>query len=235
VGGTVYYWDHQFTSFSIPRLTVSPATGPGDPATDNLLEVTWSVTEAQGHGSGYLNSMYYRELFTPGDVDFFIADSANYGSFTSGSAFEAFETATDSVSGDVSFMPPAADDWYAVWDNQAVMNFSQVVDTTVNLYSNNGYIPPVCSLAADRGASDATVLQWETLEGVNLDAYNVYRSTSAADVGKSRTQAELAPYLLGTVPDPTYTDGDVPTAGQAFFYSVRTLGKDGTLADECVY
>jgi hypothetical protein len=236
VGGTTYYWDHQFTEFSIPRLSVSPAADPSDPATDNLMEITYSVTEAQGHGTGYSSGNHYREIFTPGDVDFFVADSANYASYTSGDPFEAFEIATDSTSGDISFMPPvAADDWYAVWANQAVMNFSQVVDTTVKLYQNNGYIPPVCNLQASKGSGGEAVLDWESLDGVNVDAYNVYRSTTAADVAKDRTQEELAPFLLATVPESTYTDAADPSPGAAFFYSVRTLGKDGTLAEECAY
>lgn len=235
VGGTTYYWDHQFTEFSVPRLSLTPATEPSDPARDNLMEVSYSVTDAQGHGNGYLNGMPYREIFTPGDLDFFLADSANYGSFTSGSSFEAFEIATDSASGEVSFVPPRTDDWYAVWDNTAVEDFAHVVETTVNLYQNNGYIPPVCHLMAHKGGGDATVLEWEELEGVNLDAYNVYRSADPVAVAKPRTQQELEPYLLATVAEPTFTDPDVPPAGSAWFYSVRTLGKDGTLADECEY
>jgi hypothetical protein len=234
-GGTTYYWDHQFTEFSIPRLSVSAAADPSDPSIANMMEITYSVTESQGHGTGYSSGNHYREIFTPGDVDFFIADSANYSSYTSDAAFEAFEIGVDSAAGDVSFVPPVADDWYAVWANQAVMNFSQVVDTTVNLYENNGYIPPVCDLQASKGAAGEAVLDWEALEGINLDAYNVYRSTDAADVAKDRTQEQLAPFLLATVPDPTYTDAESPMPGTAYFYSVRTLGKDGTLADECDY
>jgi hypothetical protein len=234
-GGNTYYWDHQFTEFSIPRLSVSPAADPSDPSRENLMEVSYSVTESQGHGTGYSNGNHYREIFTPGDVDFFIADSANYSSYTSGSAFEAFEIAEDSVSGEISFMPPEPDDWYAVWANEAVMNFGQVVDTTVNLYENNGYIPPVCELRAHKEAGDDAVLTWEELEGVNLDAYNVYRSLDAAEVAKGLTKEELAPHLLATVPEPTYTDPDMPAPASCFFYSVRTLGKSGALADECQY
>jgi hypothetical protein len=180
--------------------------------------------------------MSYREIFSPGDLDFFVADSTNYGLFTSGSAFEAFESATDSDSGAPSFVPPdTADDWYAVWDNQAVMNFSQVVDATGRLYVNNGYIPPVCSLTVDRGAADEAILDWEDLTGINMEAYNVYRSSSPADVGRDRTQSELEPYLLATEYVSTYTDGGDPGPGQCFYYSVRTLGKQGATADECVY
>jgi hypothetical protein len=233
VGGTTYLWDHQFTEFTIPRLSMSPAADPSDPDVDNLMEITYSVTAAQGHGSGYHGGMHYREVFTPGDVDFFIADAANYSSYTAGAAFEAFESAEDTAAGDVSFVPPQPDDWYAVWANEAVMNFSQVVDTTISLYANNGYIPPVCDLRITKAAAGEAILDWEDLEGVNLDAYNVYRSSDPADVGNGRTRDQLAPFLLATVPDSTYTDADSPPSGASFFYSVRTLGRNGELADEC--
>lgn len=235
VGGTTYYWDHQFTGFSIPRLSVSPAGGPSDPSIDNLLEITYSVTEAQALGEGYSGSMKYREIFQPADVDFFISDSANYSSFTSGSAFDAFETAIDSSAGNVSFVPPAAGDWYAVWSNKAVMSFSQVVDATVSLYSNNGYIPPVCLLEVRRETGGAAILDWENLTGINMDAYIVYRSANAPDVGRDRTKAELEPFLLTTTTESTHIDATNPAAGEAFFYTVRTLGKSGELAPECAY
>lgn len=232
VGGTTYYWDHQFTEFSIPRLSISPATDPADPASDNLLEVTYSVTESQGHGAGYHNGMPYREIFEPGDLDFFIADSANYDLFTGGSPFEAFEIAEDSASGDVSFMPPVAgDDWYTVWSNKAVMNFSQVVDTTVKLYQNNGYIPPVTDLTLEKITEDESLLDWSDVDGVNADQYNVYRSTQAADIGGDRTKEQLNPYLLATVPDSEYTDPMSPADGECYFYSVRTLGKSGDISE----
>jgi hypothetical protein len=201
------------------------------------MEVTYSVTEAQGMGDGYLNGMDYREIFTPGDLDFFITDSANYTLFTGDSAFEAFEIGLDSTSGDVSFMPPdVTDDWYAVWSDKAVMNFSQVVDATARLYSNNGTIAPVCHLRVDRGGAGEAILDWEDLVSINMEAYNVYRSTSALDVGHNRPQGDLAPFQIGTAYDSTYTDSEVgPPVGVVWYYTVRTLGKSGALADDCVY
>ncbi len=234
-GGMTYSWDHQFTEFSIPRVSVSPATDPADPITANLMEISYSVSQAQGHDTGYFGSLHYLETFEPGDVDFFIADSANYSSYTSDTAFEAFDIATDSASGEFSFIPPAVDDWFAVWANQAVMNFSHVVDTTVDLYENNGFIPPVCELAVSKGGSDEAILDWEDLDGINFEEYNVYRSTNAADVGKDRTQEELATFLLTTVTESTTSDAEIPAAGQTYYYSVRSLGKSGDLANECVY
>lgn len=231
---TTYYWSHQFTEGSVPRLSISPAADPPDPTIDNLMEVTFSVTDEYGFGDGYA-WIKYREVMQPGNLDFFIADSSNYSLFTSDSAFEAFEIAIDSISGDISFIPPETDDWYAVWSNKAAHNFSQVVDANVRLYSNNGYIPPICELEVNKGSSDEAILDWENLTGVNVDAYNVYRSTNASDVGSAKVKEELAPFLIDTVSDSTYTDMDDPSPGQCFYYVIRTLGKSGDIADACTY
>ncbi len=230
-GGMTYAWDHQFTSFTIPHLAVSPAADPSDPDRDWLLEVSWSVPQSHGHGTGYHAGMHYRQVFEPGDADFFLADQANYDLFTSGDAFEAFEIAEDSGSGDVSFtVPRSDDDWYAVWSNGAVMNFSQVVDATVRLYHNNGYLPPVEDLRVSRGDAGESLLDWEDVTGVNVAGYNVYRSTTAADVGRDRTGAELAPYLLAQVDVSEYTDPDPVAAGACWFYSVRTRSPAGDVS-----
>jgi hypothetical protein len=231
---TTYYWSHQFTEGSVPRLSISPAANPPDPTIDNLMEVTYSVTDEYGYGNGYAG-INYREVMQPGNVDFFMADSANYSFFTSDSPFEAFEIAVDSVSGDISFVPPETDDWYAVWSNKAAHDFSQVVDTTVKLYENNGYIQPVCELMVDKGSSNESILDWEDLTNVNMEAYNVYRSMNASDVGSTKTKEELAPFLLDTVYESAYTDYDVPSSDQCYFYAVRTLGKSGDIADACSY
>ena len=115
------------------------------------------------------------------------------------------------------------------------MRSAQVVDATVHLYSNNGYIEPVCELTADRGGAGETLLDWEDLTGINVDVYNVYRSTTAADVGKDKTGVELAPYLIATVSASTCLDATPPGPGEVLYYSVRTVGKNGDVADDCSY
>ncbi|MEW5806078.1 MAG: hypothetical protein AB1756_01810 [Acidobacteriota bacterium] len=231
-----YYWSYQFTNGSVPRLSVTPATEPPDPTIDNLMEVTYSVTDEYLTGDGFSTGITYREDIKPGNLDFFIADSYNYSLFTSGSSFQAFEIAIDSPSGNVSFIPPATDDWYATWSNKAAMNLNQVIDTTVRLYSNNGYIPPVCNLIVNKGSGGEAILDWEDLSGINMDAYNVYRSMNAADVGSGKTKDQLAPFLIATVQESTYTDSTpLNNPGDIFYYTVRTLGKSGEIADECTY
>jgi hypothetical protein len=232
---TTYYWSHQFTEGSVPRLSLSPAPYPPDPDVDYLLEATYSVTDQFAFGDGYLIGIDYRDATQPGNLDFFFVDDTNYGQFTAASAFEAFENAIDSPTGESALVCPVATDWYAVWSNEAAVNFNQVVDATVNLYSNNGYVPPVCELRSGKGIPTEAVLDWEELAGVNVDAYNVYRSTNAADVGMDKDQSQLAPYLVTTVSDSTYTDPDLPPSGQLFFFSVRTLGRSGDIAEECSY
>jgi hypothetical protein len=212
-----------------------PASYPPDPEIDHLLEVTYSVTGQHAFGDAYLIGIDYRDATQPGDLDFIFADEANYTLFTSDSAFEAFESAIDSQSGESGLVCPSADDWYAVWSNEAAVNFGQIVDATVNLYSNNGFIPPVCELSSGKGLASEAVLDWEDLLGVNVDAYNLYRSNNAADVGMDRDQGQLAPHLVTAVADSTYTDSDMPLSEQLFFYSVRTLGRSGAIAGECAY
>lgn len=232
---TTYYWSHQFTGGEVSRLSVSPASTPPDPAIDNLMEVTYSVTDEYLYGGGFITFIGFREDIRPGDLDVFLADSFYYGRFAAGRPFEAYEIAIDSPSADVSFVPPATDDWYAVWSNEATLKLAQVVDATVRLYSNNGYVAPVCELTADRGDAGETLLDWEDLTGINVDVYNVYRSTAAADVGKDKTGVELAPYLIATVSDSTCPDATLPAPGEVLYYSVRTVGKSGDVADDCQY
>ncbi len=232
---TTYYWSHQFTSGSVPRLNLSQAPDPPEPATDYMVEVIYNASDEHLFGDGFGTGISYRCDIKPGNLDFFIADSSNYGLFTSDSPFEAFDIALESPSGAVPFIPPVSDDWYAVWSNKAAMNLNQVADATVNLYRNNGYIQPVCDLMVLKGESSESILDWEDLTSVNVDAYNVYRSTDPADLDSTKTQEELAPFLLITVSESMYTDYDVPSTGQCFYYIVRTLGKSEEISDPCTY
>jgi len=232
---TVYYWSHQFTEGSVPRLSLTPASYPPDPAIDYLLEATYAVTDQHAFGDGYLIGIDYRDATQPGNLDFFFADESNYTLFAADSAFEGFESAIDSQSEQAGLVCPAAGDWYAVWSNEAAVNFGQVIDATVSLYENNGYVPPVCELLSAKGSPTEAALDWEDLLGVNVDAYNLYRSANAADVGMDRDQGQLAPYLVTTLPDSTYTDSDMPSSTELLFYSIRTLGRAGAIAGECSY
>jgi len=100
----------------------------------------------------------------------------------------------------------------------------------VKLYRNTGAVPPVEHLTVDKDADDASLLDWEDVAGHNVDGYNVYRSTAAADVGRDRTEQELEPYLLATTVESEYTDPDAVPAGQCFFYSVRTRSRKGGIS-----
>jgi hypothetical protein len=232
---TTYYWSYQFVNNSVPRLSVSQAAQPPDPSIDRFMEIHYSVTDEYLTGDAAYSGITYRQDIVPGDADFFIADSTNYGLFTSGSAFQAYEISIDGQSGETSFTPPVTDDWYAVWSNKASMNLQQLIDAKVRLCQNNGLIPPVCDLMVSKGSSNESILDWEDLISVNADGYNVYRSTNAADVAYGKTKIELEPYRIGTVTESTCTDTDSPSPGQVFFYTVRTLGKNGDIAGECVY
>jgi hypothetical protein len=232
---TTYYWSHQFTESSVPRLSISTASEPPDPLVDNLLEVAYSISDEYAFGDGYITGIDYRDAMQPGNVDFFFVDDANYGLLTTDLPFEGHGIAIDSASAEAELVAPAAGDWYAVWSNEAGVNFDQVVDATVSLYSNNGYTPPVCALVSGKGAPAEAVLDWEDPSGINVDGYNVYRSTAAADVGMDRDQSQLAPFLVTTVAESTHSDNDALTSGGLFFFSIRTLGRSGAIADECAY
>ena len=60
--------------------------------------------------------------------------------------------------------------------------------------------------------------------------YNVYRSTSAADVGAARIESELAPYLIASPAVSEYRDPDPAPAGTCWFYSVRSHSKRGGIS-----
>ncbi|RMG44636.1 MAG: hypothetical protein D6718_09625 [Acidobacteria bacterium] len=229
VAGTSYTYDVPPFPGTVPRVDVSSAPPPPDPIDDHMLEIDYSVDGELLHGDGYSTGIEYCRHLSPGNVDFFIADDPNWSQFESGSACEAHEIALDSAGGYLQFVVPDAGDWYVVFANKAGMDLGQLLAATVRLYRNTGAVPPVEHLTVDRDGF-ASLLDWEDVVGQNVDGYNVYRSTNPADVGKDRTEGELAPFLLAQTATSDYRDPEAAPTGTCFFYSVRTRSKRGGIS-----
>lgn len=225
---TAYEWSPPDFSGSVARLQVSDATSSGT-LDDNMVEVSYSVSQGFVHGESFIGGIRYSKAH-PGDLDFFIADQANWDAFESGSAFEAHEVALDASGAEISHVPSDPVDWYVAWSNQASMDMNHVVRATVSLYENTGAVPGVENLRIDKGAGDASLLDWEDVIGQNVDGYNVYRSTDPVDVGVGRSESELEPHRIAYAELSEYEDPDLSVSGSCYFYSVRTVSSRGGIS-----
>jgi hypothetical protein len=70
----------------------------------------------------------------PGNVDFFICDSANYSSYTGGGTFDAFEISKNTGSASGSFVVPAAGNWYVVISNEDKARATEGIRVSIKLY-----------------------------------------------------------------------------------------------------
>jgi hypothetical protein len=222
-----YFWSPPDFPGVVPRLDVGPAASAGT-FDDYLLESEVDVLEGYIHGDGGMVGIAYTKE-SPGDLDTFVADQANWDLFTSDAAFEAFELSLDDGGREVGFVPPDTGDWYVAWSNRAAVSMSHVIRGTVRLYRNTGAVPPVEQLVLDRDGAES-LLDWEDVVGHNLDYYNVYRSTTASEVGSARGESELAPFLIASPVASEHRDPEAAPTGGCFFYSVRSHSKRGGIS-----
>ncbi len=212
----------------VPRLDATGESSSGD-WDDFKLVAEFDVTEGIVHGNGYSTGIRYAKEHA-GGLESFVVDDDGWDDFVAGSHFTAYDLVLDDPGRTIDFVPPAEGNWHVCWSNTSSLDMVHVVRGTVRLYRNTGAVPPVEHLLVDKDGADASLLDWEDVSGYNVDGYNVYRSTSAADVGRDRTQAELDPYLLATTDVSEYTDTEPVSAGRCFFYSVRTRSRKGGIS-----
>jgi hypothetical protein len=237
VPDTDYFWSPPDAPGSVPRLSVTDLGPPGG-TDDYLVEADFAVSEGLVHGEGHRwnrgspwedpGILYCKEL--SGDLDFFVVDDTNWGLFTSDLPFDAHDVSIDDIGHEDSFIVPDTGDYYVAWSNKASMDMAHVIEGSVRLYRNTGAVPPVNALMVDRDVDDASLLDWEDVIGQNVDGYNLYRSTNAADVGADRTEPELDPFLIASPPVSDYRDPALTATGQCFYYSVRTRSSRGGIS-----
>lgn len=115
-------------SGTLPQLQAGPASLPPDPT--NSYKVVYEIDvprEVVSRGKPTLT-------YCPGNVDFFICDFANYEAYAAGGAFDAFEIAKNTNSGNGTFALPAGGKWYVVLSNEDKARATEAVKVTVNLY-----------------------------------------------------------------------------------------------------
>jgi hypothetical protein len=227
-GGMDYFWSPPDFAGLVPRPEVTDL-GPPSGLDDYLLEAEFAIAEGYVHGESFSGSIQYGKSW-PGDLDSFVVDDANWSAFTSGSPFDAWSIALDDGGREASFLPPVVDDYYFVWSNRASMDMAHVVDGAVRLYGNTGAVPGVFQLGVDKDGAAASLLDWEDVVGQNVDGYNVYRSSSPADVGEGRGEAELDPYLVASPSLSEHRDETAAAPGVCLCYSVRTRSSRGGIS-----
>ncbi len=212
----------------VPQLDAD-GTASSEDWDDWRVVADFTVTEGIVHGNGFSTDIRYAREHA-GGLETFVVDDDGWDDFVAGSHFMAYDLVLDDGGRTIDFIPPAEGNWHVAWSNTSSLDMVHVVRGTVKLYRNTGAVPPVEHLTVDKDADDASLLDWEDVAGHNVDGYNVYRSTAAADVGRDRTEQELEPYLLATTVESEYTDPDAVPAGQCFFYSVRTRSRKGGIS-----
>jgi hypothetical protein len=133
VAGEHYLWERSIANHR-PALPALPADYTLAPEDGYRLRVNWEASSQYCYGQNRIVNNTFSDHYPGGAVEFFICDSANFGSYAASDTFYAYEIAEDAESGDVTFTCPTYDSWYAVLSNEEHIVNTQVVRGTAELY-----------------------------------------------------------------------------------------------------
>lgn len=135
--GEHYLWERSIIG-NRPIIPVQPAPLPVFSSTEYRIEINWAATDDFIFGRNQFTSNTSTKHAAGGAVEFFICDAPNFGLYTTSSdTFSAYEIMEDIDSVDLSFVFPAAGDWYAVLSNEEHTVNKQIVEGSVVLYSRD--------------------------------------------------------------------------------------------------
>jgi hypothetical protein len=113
---------------TLPQLKAQPASMP--PTPNDTYKVVYELEvprEIVSRGQP-------TRIYEPGNMDFFICDAANYGAYTAGGTFNAFEITKNTSTGSGAFVLPADGKWYVVISNEDKARATEALSITVSLY-----------------------------------------------------------------------------------------------------
>lgn len=135
VGGQTY-----FKPFTVPEVMdgfqVDEANWPEDPLDRYKVEIKLDVPQETEYGMNLYDGNTFAKKVSPGRVNFFICDSANYAQYTAGEPFQAYEITQDLASMDLTFTFPIKSNWYMVFSSEYLVTNKGKVTVRVNLYEN---------------------------------------------------------------------------------------------------
>jgi hypothetical protein len=100
------------------------------------VEIDLDAFRETGYGMNLYDGNTFARQSTPGRLDFFVCDSANYALFAAGEPFEAHEISFDMCSLELTFPFPAESDWYLVFTSRYMVTNRQCADIAVELYES---------------------------------------------------------------------------------------------------
>ena len=137
--GAVYNWEHSMLD-ATPALGVAVQEEYPNPLDDYLLEIEYECLYETVYQSFFtINgiSTQFSKKESPGVVDFFVCNEANYFPYLTFGDAEGFGITDNSASGFVSFVLPTDDPWYAIFSNREQSVNRPMVNLSVNVYRNS--------------------------------------------------------------------------------------------------
>ena len=134
IAGTTYNWEHYFDNYT-STVEVSEAPEYPNPMDMYLMEIDYTVEHEKMFGL-FFNFNEFMKKEDTGWVDFFLANSSNYGLYSGFQAAEGFGIADKSQDGFASFQLPTYDAWYGVFSARELSNNRPTVNLSVNVYKN---------------------------------------------------------------------------------------------------
>ncbi|UCH89417.1 MAG: transglutaminase domain-containing protein, partial [Thermoplasmata archaeon] len=117
-----------------PQLQITTGTLPALPINEFKMEVSYNVDSNIVKGKNIFSGEYCDLWGTGGNIDFFIADLPNYTAYDSDLAFEGFEVYPKATGGEIDFVIPKDEQWYAVFSNEFSQMSMKTITITVNVY-----------------------------------------------------------------------------------------------------
>ena len=131
--GAAYTWDVTLPG-NMPVLEILPDTLPDNPSDDYKIELAFDLPSEVLYGDNIDSGDRFAEFISPGQLDFFICDQANFDYYANDDEFEAFEIYNGVSEGDIEFVFPTDDNWYVVFSNEKSNVLSQKLEATAYLY-----------------------------------------------------------------------------------------------------
>jgi hypothetical protein len=219
----------------VPAMPVTAIPPPADWAF-YYVEVTWDSPVEVVYGQNLFTGFVAHPGFTPGRVDLTATDAPNHALLEAGDPYDAFVVERLSSQGSVVLPLSLAMEhpWYFHFQAEERMNATAAVHVRATLYENTMALGPVETLRVRRVPGSGYDLSWDPVESVNVEAYNVYRSTSVSDIRSVLGKAAIAPFLLGTEPTTaasSWPEAAAPAGVPLVFWTVRSYGLGGRISN----
>ena len=135
--GIFYNWNVTLPG-TLPVIDVSADTLPLNPDDDYKIVLEYNLPREILYGVNLDDNDVFSKSNDNGHIDFFICDEENFNNYTANQDFLAFEIHKNSSGGNIDFVLPSTDSWYAVFSNQEKLVLTEELNVTAYLYENSG-------------------------------------------------------------------------------------------------